>query len=77
MSTARKVSLFRNGANQAVRIPKEFELLGTSATMRQEGNSLILEPIAKMTLLEILAGLMPLDESLPDFDDAPAESVDF
>jgi antitoxin VapB len=76
MSAARKVSLFRNGANQAVRIPKEFELPGTGATIRQEGNALILEPIVKKTLLEVLADLRPLDESLPDFDDAPPESVD-
>ena len=34
---ARAVKLFRNGANQAVRIPKEFELPGTDALMRREG----------------------------------------
>ena len=32
-SPARHVSLFRNGANQAVRIPKEFELPGKKALM--------------------------------------------
>lgn len=45
-SPARHVSLFRNGANQAVRIPKEFELPGKDAVMRREGNRLIIEPIA-------------------------------
>jgi antitoxin VapB len=76
MSAARKVSLFRNGANQAVRIPKEFELPGTGATIRQEGNALILEPIAQKTLLEVLAALQPLEENMPDFDDAPPEAVE-
>lgn len=37
-SPARHVRLFRNGANQAVRIPKEFELPGTQALMHREGN---------------------------------------
>jgi antitoxin VapB len=76
MTVARKVSLFRNGANQAVRIPKEFELPGTGATMRQEGNALILEPITQKTLLQVLSELHPLDESLPEFDDVPPETID-
>ncbi|MDB5890997.1 MAG: virulence-associated protein VapB-like protein, partial [Polaromonas sp.] len=40
---ARQVSLFRNGANQAVRIPREFELDGTQAMMRKVGNTLVIE----------------------------------
>ena len=39
----RHVRLFRNGANQAVRIPREFELPGNEALMHREGNRLILE----------------------------------
>lgn len=41
---ARKVSLFRNGRSQAIRIPKEFELPGNEATIRQEGDVLVIEP---------------------------------
>lgn len=33
----RGVRLFRNGRNQAVRIPREFELEGDEAIMRREG----------------------------------------
>jgi antitoxin VapB len=34
----RRVKLFRNGRNQAVRmIPREFELSGKDAVMRKEG----------------------------------------
>ncbi len=34
--TERHVRLFRNGRNQAVRIPREFELEGEEAIMRKE-----------------------------------------
>ena len=44
-SPARKVSLFRNGRSQAIRIPKEFELPGTEATIVKDGNRLIIEPV--------------------------------
>jgi hypothetical protein len=39
--TERHVRLFRNGRNQAVRIPREFELEGEEAIMRKEGVSLL------------------------------------
>ena len=42
---ARAVKLFRNGANQAVRIPKEFELPGTDALIHREGNKLVIEAV--------------------------------
>ena len=42
---SRQVRLFRNGANQAVRIPKEFELPGKEAVMHREGNRLIIEAV--------------------------------
>ncbi len=44
MFPERRVRLFRNGRNQAVRIPREFELPGKSAVMRKEGDKLIMEP---------------------------------
>ena len=33
----RQVRLFRNGRNQAVRIPRSFELSGNEAILRKEG----------------------------------------
>ena len=66
--TERHVRLFRNGRNQAVRIPREFELEGDEALMRKEGGRLIVEPIRKGRLLALLATLSPLDESFPDVD---------
>ena len=64
----RQVRLFRNGRNQAVRIPREFELEGEEAIMRKEGGRLIVEPIRKGRLLSLLATLSPLDEPFPDVD---------
>ena len=64
--TERHASLFRNGRNQAVRIPREFEMEGTEVLMRKEGDRLILEPIRKNRLLDLLASWQPLDEGLPE-----------
>ena len=44
MAAERHVKLFKNGRNQAVRIPREFELPGEDAIMRKEGERLVIEP---------------------------------
>lgn len=68
MQTEKQVSLFRNGRNQAIRIPREFELEGTTALIHKEGDRLIIEPCKKKGLLSTLSDLKPLTESLPDVD---------
>ncbi len=65
----RHVRLFRNGRNQALRIPREFELEAEEAIIRKEGDRLIVEPVRKGRLLALLETLEPLEESLPDVDD--------
>ena len=65
----RHVRLFRNGRNQALRIPREFELEGEEALIHKEGDRLIVEPIRKGRLLALLASLDPLTEPFPDIDD--------
>ena len=75
----RVVKLFRNGRNQAVRIPVEFELPGDEAVMRKEGDRLIIEPKKKKSdLLEWLATLEPIDEDFPDLDESllPNREID-
>jgi antitoxin VapB len=67
----RRARLFRNGRNQALRIPREFELPGDEAIVRKEGDRLIIEPVAKPSLLAILATLEPLDEDFPEIEDLP------
>ncbi|MGH6879226.1 MAG: antitoxin [Rhizomicrobium sp.] len=76
MGIERHVRLFRNGRNQAVRIPREFELPGADAIMRKEGEKLIIEPKPKPTLLQILDKLEDLDEEFPEIPDPPPEPVD-
>ena len=76
MATERHVRLFRNGGNQAVRIPREFELPGNEAIMRKEGPRLVIEPAPKKSLLQILATLKPIDEELPEIEDLPPDEVD-
>ena len=74
----RRVRLFRNGRNQAVRIPRDFELDGTEAILRREGDCLVIEPVRKGRLLDLLARLEPLGEELPDVDDTlgPLDDVE-
>jgi antitoxin VapB len=73
----RRVRLFRNGRNQALRIPREFELEGDEAILRKDGDRLIVEPVRKGRLLRLLASLAPLDEPFPDVDQdlAPLDDV--
>jgi antitoxin VapB len=76
MSAQRRVRLFRNGRNQAVRIPREFEFPGEEALMHKEGDRLILEPARPASLLAVLDSLEPLVETFPAIDDVPPEAVD-
>lgn len=76
MSTERYVRLFKNGRNQAVRIPREFELPGHDAIMRKEGDRLVIEPAPPRSLLNVLATLEPIDEEFPPIEELPIEPVD-
>lgn len=76
MHNQRQVSLFRNGRNQAIRIPREFELEGTEAIIHKEGNKLIIEPVSKKSLKTVLASLPSLNEEFPEIMDLPIDSED-
>lgn len=71
--TERHASLFRNGRNQAVCIPRAFDPEGAEVLIRKEGDSLILTPICKNRLLDLLASRAPLDEGLPEVEDLPPQ----
>lgn len=79
-SPARRVHLFRNGRNQALRIPREFELPGEEAILRREGSTgrLILEPLPPKDILALAGSWEPLSEEdrLPETRDLPADPVD-
>jgi antitoxin VapB len=76
MNAHRHVKLFKNGRNQAVRIPREFELPGEDAIMHRDGDRLIIEPAPPKSLLAILAELSPLDEGFPEIGDPVPGPVD-
>ena len=69
MTDPRHVKLFRNGRNQAVRIPVEFELPGDEAIMHRDGDRLVIEPVRKRGLVALLKSMKPLEEAFPDIDD--------
>jgi antitoxin VapB len=69
MSEKRHVKLFRNGRNQAVRIPVEFELPGDEAIMRRDGDRLVIEPLRKRGLSALLRTMKPIPDEFPDVDD--------
>ena len=73
--SGRHVKLFKNGRNQAVRIPREFELPGEDAIMRKDGDRLIIEPAPPRSLLALLATLPPLDEDFPPIPDVVPDPV--
>lgn len=78
---AREAKLFRNNCGQAVWIPVEFELPGSKVLIHREGNRLVIEPVPKPRLLDILRKLDPLDpeDTFPDDIDAgllPPKEID-
>ena len=72
----RHVRLFKNGRNQALRIPREFELPGNEAILRREGDRLIIDPVQHRSLLALLATWEPFEEDFPEIGDLPPEPVD-
>ena len=69
MSEQRHVRLFRNGRNQAVRIPVEFELPGDEAIMHRDGDRLVIEPVRKRGLVRLLKSMKPIEEQFPEIED--------
>ena len=69
MPEHRHVRLFRNGRNQAVRIPVEFELPGDEAIMHRDGDRLVIEPLRKRGLVALLKTMKPLEQDFPEIDD--------
>jgi antitoxin VapB len=77
MTAERPVKLFRNVRNQAVRIPREFELPGQDAVMRKEGPRVIIEPAPPRSLLALLATLRSIEDDFPPIQELPPEPVEF
>ena len=79
-SEPREAKLFRNNKSQAVRIPADFEMSGDRVNIYRDGNRLIIEPVRRKNLLEVLAGLDPLgpEDQFPDVDETllPNKGID-
>ena len=64
-----------------MRIPADFELPGDRVMIHRDGVRLILEPVGKKNLLDVLAELEPLgpDDEFPEIDQGllPARDIDF
>jgi antitoxin VapB len=65
MPQQKHVRLFRDGRNQAVRIPVEFELPGDEAIMHRDGDRLVIEPVRRRGLVALLKTMKPLNEEFP------------
>jgi antitoxin VapB len=76
MAERRRVRLFRNGGNQAVRIPVEFELPGDEAVMHRDGERLVIEPVRKRGPIALLKAMKPPEEGLPEINDPAPEPGD-
>jgi virulence-associated protein VagC len=69
--TEMRAKLFRNGGSQAVRLPKEFQFMGTEVRVRRSGNGVLLEPVGPQigagdveTAKKVLKTLGPLEPEL-------------
>ena len=76
----RTARLFRNGRNQAVRIPVEFELPGDEVLITEEDGKLIIEPnlaARKRSFLDVIREYGPLtEEEWPDITDDDLPPLD-
>lgn len=69
-------SLFKNGRNQAVRLPKEFEFAGiTEVEISRDGDALVLKPIRK-PWTSLIDSEKPDDDFLIEREDIVEEGRD-
>jgi antitoxin VapB len=78
MTTTYRVKLIRDGDTQSLILPQGFTFSSTEFILRQEEDRLILEPIQKKSLLELLSSLDDLDEEFPDVEEGllPLDNID-
>ncbi len=79
ITQTRSVRIFRNGRSQAIRIPREFALPGDEAIIsRDRKGRLIVEPVKKLSVTELLDSWEPLSEedAMPPIDKLAVEPFD-
>jgi antitoxin VapB len=72
----RTVKLFRNGADQVLSIPSEFELPGDTVVIRKHGDRLVVEPAKRASLLDVINEWQPIDDEFPDINDDDLPPLD-
>ena len=65
-----RAALIHDGCAQTVLIPRGFEMDGSEVLIRKEGERLIVTPVRKNRLLDLLATWEPLDKGLPEVLDS-------
>lgn len=74
---ARTAKLFRNGRNQALRIPRDFEFAVSEVVIYKDDDRLIVEPLTQPpTLATVLATLKPLTVDFPETPDPVVDPED-
>lgn len=63
--SSRTARLFRNGSNQAIRLPREFELDADEVYIRREGNTIIITPKPR-SWADYFATASKLSDDFPD-----------
>lgn len=79
MNVVKIAQVFNNGRSRAIRIPKEFEFEADQVEISMnENGDLLVHPVKKKSLLDLLASLEPLSEEdwMPEIEDYPPEPVD-
>ena len=76
----REAKLFRNNKSQAVRIPADFEFGCDRVSIQRDGDRLIITPVHRKNLLDVLGNMEPLspEDRFPEIDDTlpPLRHVD-
>lgn len=71
MNTAK---IFWTGRSQAVRLPKEFRISGSSVRIRRRGATIVLEPIPRdWSWLDSLSGQLDADAQSGALEKPPAQ----
>lgn len=76
MTAQHRVKLSRVGEGQIVQIPKELEIAADEVLLRKVGNRLVMEPVPRKSLIELLDSWEAIDEEFPEIDDPPPDPVE-
>lgn len=77
----REARLFRDNKRQAVLIPEDFEFATDRVTIQRDGDRLMIAPVCRRNLLDVLTDMEPLEPEdwMSEIDDTllSAKDVDF